>query len=876
MSEHTPIDFAGLAAALLREIDTLMPRWLPAGVERSGRWYVGNFDGAAGESANVNLKTGQWIDNAAPDEDKGGDLISLYARIHGLNNGKAARELMRQRGWGPAPAPANDRPAPGPAEEPQHDASRPPEAAAQAEPAIARRKSKWRAITPVPAHAPKPQFRFGYQDKKADVWVHMDAVRTWEYVFNGQRYGYVARFERIASDGEIVKETLPLTWCVDESDARGLQRWHWKGWDTPRPLYVPAAALSSDPARPVVIVEGEKCAEAGHLLLGQEFDFVTWPGGCKTVQLAAWDWLAGRTVYLWPDCDAQRKPLTRAEREANIDPATKPLLPALRQPGMQAMLTLGALLLVQHGCTVYLCQIPEPGSVSDGWDIADAIAQGHTAEQVRGFIRKAHDFVPPEDAQWLRAKEGGRDDGAGAGPGQTHAWRVALLRSKTESGAAGAIRPVRENVVLALDGMSLPNDRYLFGAPEARGVIAFNEFTNNVDKLKPTPWGTPAGPWAEVDELLMGEWLVREHGLPSMHRGALEEAVLMVADRHRYHPVRDQLKRLEGQWDGHKRLATWIRTCCMEEDEYNEADPLQQYLARVGTWLLMALCARVLTPGCKFDYMVIFEGPQGVGKSTLARVLGGDYYADTGLVMGDKDSYQNLQGVRVYEMGELDALNRSEITRVKLFISSMEDRFRASFDRRPKNYPRQVVFVGTTNEDHYLIDPTGNRRFWPVQVTRQIDLAWLKANRDQLFAEALVYVQAGQRFHPTPKEQRELFAPQQQQRTVENAIESAISHYLYPPSTATGPRSDGADLQECTLVELLAKIGIGIEKLGPGRFHEKQAAAALRRLGWSEHKSSRPGRPRVYRRPPPGQDVAAQDPAPGGGGGPDDTEGCPV
>jgi putative DNA primase/helicase len=225
-------------------------------------------------------------------------------------------------------------------------------------------------------------------------------------------------------------------------------------------------------------------------------------------------------------------------------------------------------------------------------------------------------------------------------------------------------------------------------------------------------------------------------------------------------------------------------------------------------------------------------------------------------------------------MGELDALNRSEITRVKLFISSMEDRFRASFDRRPKNYPRQVVFIGTTNEDHYLIDPTGNRRFWPVQVTRQIDLAWLQANRDQLFAEALVYVLAGQRFHPTPKEQRELFAPQQQQRTVENAIESAISHYLYPAGITTGARSDGAELPECTLVELLAKIGIGIEKLGPGRFHEKQAAAALRRLGWTEHKSSRPGRPRVYRRPPPGKDLAAIEPAAAPVS--EDVEACPV
>jgi predicted P-loop ATPase len=390
----------------------------------------------------------------------------------------------------------------------------------------------------------------------------------------------------------------------------------------------------------------------------------------------------------------------------------------------------------------------------------------------------------------------------------------------------------------------------LAGIPEAKGVIAFNEFTNDVVKLRPSPWGTPAGVWDEVDDLLMGEWLTREYWLPSMPRGTLEEAVRMVAYRHRYHPVRAEFEALRGRWDGERRLWLWLRRCCLVEDEWDETEPLQQYLSRVGTWLVMAICARVLTPGCKFDYMVIFEGAQGVGKSTLARVLGGDYYADTGLVLGDKDSFQNLQGISVYEMGELDALNKSEVTKVKQFISSMKDRFRASFDRRAKDYPRQCVFVGTTNEDHYLTDPTGNRRMWPVRVTRQIDLEWLRANREQLFAEAMTYVDAGERFHPNAKEQRDLFEPQQQQRAVENAIESAIGRYLYDERQALSPTGENGTLvNEVTLIGLLQKVGIGLEKLGPGRFHEKQAASALRRMGWTESRSSEPGRPRVYRRP---------------------------
>jgi hypothetical protein len=106
---------------------------------------------------------------------------------------------------------------------------------------------------------------------------------------------------------------------VDESDSRRTCRWHWKQWDAPRPLYVPATLLSAfdhdNVPLPVVLVEGEKCALAGHRLLGHEFDFVTWPGGSNAWAKAAWGWLMGRTVYLWPDADAKRARLSPQERK---------------------------------------------------------------------------------------------------------------------------------------------------------------------------------------------------------------------------------------------------------------------------------------------------------------------------------------------------------------------------------------------------------------------------------------------------------------------------------------------------------------------------------------------------------------------------------
>jgi putative DNA primase/helicase len=833
---HQPIDFVGLAAALLDRAHELVPRWLPAGVERAGRWYVGDFDGNDGESANVNLRTGQWIDNGAPDEDVGGDLISLYARIHGLANGEAARELMQQLGWD---RPKLARPAS------QTSAPPPPDDAPPADPAEApaqrAKAGRWRSVLPVPAHAPVPQrFRMSFKDRKADEWVELEAVRTWEYVFERERFGYVARFERVSSKGEPVKDTLPYTWCEDTQDPRGGQRWHWKQWEAPRPLYVPATLLSGDPGNvPVVIVEGEKCAEAGHQLLGHEFDFVSWPGGCKAWALARWSWLMGRTVYLWPDADAQRQRLTKDERERGVGPETKPVMPLDRQPGYQAMVGIGQLLLAEHGCTVFMVNMPPPGVRSDGWDIADAVVDGWDAAKVRDYIRASTAFSAPSDA--ARAKAAPTPSAAGASDDDAALlWRDKLLISGT-----GAIRPVRENVVLALDG--LPADG-LVGIPDAQGLIAFNEFTNDVVKLRDAPWGTPQGPWGEEDELELGNWLVRSHWLPSMPRGTLEEAVAMVAKRHRFHPVRKYLEGVRGSWDGEPRLRSWLRRVCLVEDEWDDADPLQQYLARVGTWLVMALCARVLTPGCKFDYMVIFEGSQGVGKSTLARILGGDYFADTGLVLGDKDSYQNLQGVLVYEWGELDSLTKAQVTQVKQFISSAKDRFRASFDRRPRDYPRQVVFIGTTNEDHYLTDPTGNRRFWPVRVTRAIDLDWVRASRDQLFAEAMQYVDAGQRFHPMAREQRELFDPQQQQRQIENAIAAAVLRYLYDEHQRVSMHGENGTLvKEISAPELLNRLGISVDK----QTHVllRQVTAALRGAGWTRFRSSRGDRPWMFRRP---------------------------
>ncbi len=841
-----------LAAALLDRAHVLVPQWLPHGVERNGRWYVGDFDGGEGESANVNLRTGQWIDNGGTEDDKGGDLISLYARIRGLNNGQAARELMRDLGWGrqavaneAAPRRARDEP-------PLPDV--PPKEPAAA-PLAPPRPDRWRSVLPVPTHAPEPtRFRMGFKNKRTGEWEDHDAVRTWAYTFEGQRYGYAARFERMNSQGERVKDVLPLTWCEDTQDPRGGQRWHWKQWAAPRPLYVPATLLSGEPRLPVVVVEGEKCAQTGHELLGHEFDFVSWPGGGKAWPLASWAWLAGRQVILWPDADAQRVGLTKLEREQGVDPLSKPLKPLEKQPGFSTMVGIGQLLVREHGCTALMTRMQPPGSKPDGWDLADAVADGWDAARVRQHLDEALPFRPPDEA--VRAAVGGSTPStAAAGEGEgagVHAWLGHLLTS-----ASGATKAVRENVVLALDGWP---ERGVAGIPECAGLVRFNEFSNNIEKVRVTPWGTPAGDWREDDELQMGDWLVRQHGLPSMGREALVEAVVVVSRRHAYHPLRQRMVGLRGRWDGLSRLDTWVERVCLEEDEHPAE--LQDYLRLAGRFFVMAMVARVMPevrrgpevlvgPGCKFDYMMVLEGPQGYGKSTLAKVLGGDYFADTGLDVRHKDSLMNIQGVWLYEWSELESLTKQEVGDVKRFVSSPTDLFRATFDKRPAKYPRQVVFMGTTNEAHYLIDTTGNRRFWPVRLGRPPDLEWLRENLEQMLAEAVHRVDAGERFYPNRDEEARLFKPQQSARQMESSLDSAIRTYLYDENQKVPMgQPNGSLVGEITMQDLLARIGYTIDKQTDAVV--KKAGAVMHMLGWTTRRLSADDqgrRPRVYVRP---------------------------
>jgi predicted P-loop ATPase len=197
--------------------------------------------------------------------------------------------------------------------------------------------------------------------------------------------------------------------------------------------------------------------------------------------------------------------------------------------------------------------------------------------------------------------------------------------------------------------------------------------------------------------------------------------------------VRDYLNSLT--WDGKFRLERLLPYY------FNVADSL--YTQQVGRRWMVSAVARVMRPGCKVDTMLIIEGDQGKRKSSaLSALVGPDWFADTKLDLGKVDAYQALRGKWVIEMAELDAMKNQELTRIKAFLTSSKDSYRPSYGKRTRDFPRQTVFAGTTNEDKYLHDMTGNRRFWPVKAG-EIRIDELARDRDQLWAEAYEAYQGG-------------------------------------------------------------------------------------------------------------------------------------
>jgi predicted P-loop ATPase len=259
-------------------------------------------------------------------------------------------------------------------------------------------------------------------------------------------------------------------------------------------------------------------------------------------------------------------------------------------------------------------------------------------------------------------------------------------------------------------------------------VIRRDEFAYRDAYSYDTPWGGKKGDHVSDDDVqTIKYWLGSEWGFEPADN-VISGALVVMAKQNAFDPVRNLLEALP-EWDRVPRLDTWLA------DNFEaKGDP--EYLAQVFRKWMVAMVMRVYQPGAKFDWMPIFEGAQGIGKSSFGRLLVGDkYFLDWLPNLNDKDSALSLQGMWGVEMGELSQFRRNELENIKAFITRTVDKLRPPYGRRLIESPRRCVFFGTTNRSTYLTDETGNRRFKPV-VVGNLNFDALAKDRIQLFAEA--------------------------------------------------------------------------------------------------------------------------------------------
>lgn len=291
--------------------------------------------------------------------------------------------------------------------------------------------------------------------------------------------------------------------------------------------------------------------------------------------------------------------------------------------------------------------------------------------------------------------------------------RAELLKDFDEKmGAVEVLEPEELRAQLALNRrgqvIESPDNLKLILSKDANlsGKIVFNDFVYRREVTAPLPWrGVEVSPyWTTDDDGALRNYLDRHYGITN--RGLVQDALSEQRYAVHFHPVRDFFDALE--WDGRPRADTILIDFLGAENS--------EYVRTVTRKMLLAGVTRIYEPGAKFDYMLVLVGSQGIGKSELLRRLGGKYFSDSVQSMSGKESVEQLQGKFILEFAELAAMRKMEIEQVKNYISKPVDTFRPAYARYSEDYPRQCIFFGSTNNYRFLRDPTGNRRFWPVEV----------------------------------------------------------------------------------------------------------------------------------------------------------------
>lgn len=398
--------------------------------------------------------------------------------------------------------------------------------------------------------------------------------------------------------------------------------------------------------------------------------------------------------------------------------------------------TYGGAVVYENGKFLFSHHATDPcsGQLVNSFDLVrlhkfgdlDADAKPNTPNNKLPSFKAMSDFIL-QDGNTLLQRDADRQNAgprefAGLAAEDPGAWQLGLARD-----GCGDPLPTIDNIMKILD-----ND------PLLKGKFALNEFAGRGEILGALPWDGSGKRrlWDDTDSDGL-YWYMEKH-YKCTKRGNIDSALNVHALQHRFNEVADYLTGLT--WDGKPRLDTlFIDYLGAEDNAYTRTVCRKSFTAAV---------ARAMDPGCKYDFMPILCGPQGIGKSTLLDKMSCGWFNDSIRTFEGKEASELLQGVWLVEVAELDAFRRTDVSRIKQFLSLRADRYRAAYGRHVRELPRRAVFFGTCNQMEFLQDTTGNRRFWPVDVGNQHDkTVWRDLTPEviaQIWAEAVARWRAGE------------------------------------------------------------------------------------------------------------------------------------